>query len=175
MLVTTWNDTISNFGKRTVGHLLQDERDCPRDLEPSPKWKCKQWKTTDHYFFDGGWEGGGGGVKGLENFHMQTVFLCFRLHASSLIFTSIQFISVRTASANNLFHNFPTPLPPPPRQKNNGPSLTFFHLHTLFICKFPTISRLFFLKSLGATWSPGRFSSTGRGWSRSAKIVNSDS
>ena len=136
-----------NFGKRTVGHLLQDKRDCPRDLEPSPQWKCKQGKTTDHYLFDGGCEGGGGvGVKGLENFHMQTVFLCFRLHANTLIFTSIKFISVRT------------PLPRP-RQKNNGPSLIFFNLHTLFICKFPTISRLFFLKSLGATSSPGRFSS----------------
>ena len=99
------------------------------------------------------------GVKGLENFHMQTVFLCFRLHANTLIFTSIKFISVRTASAKNLFHNFLTPLPPPPRQKNNGPSLIFFNLHTLFICKFPTISRLFFLKSPGATSSPGRFSS----------------
>ena len=64
MLVTTWNDTISDFGKRTVGHLLQDERDCPRDLEPSPKWKCKQWKTTDHYSFEGGKGGGGGGVGG---------------------------------------------------------------------------------------------------------------
>ena len=57
------------------------------------------------------------GVKGLENFHMQTVFLCYRLHANTLIFTSIKFISVRTASANNLFHNFPTPLPHRPVKK----------------------------------------------------------
>ena len=37
-------------------------------------------------------------------------------------FICIQFVSVFTASANNLFQNFPPP-PPPPRPKKNGPSL----------------------------------------------------
>ena len=74
--------------------------------------------------------------KGLENFHMQTFFLYAAPAANNLFvspssykhffFTYIQFISVVTAFANNLFQNFPTPPPPVPRQKNNGLSLISF-------------------------------------------------
>ena len=67
MLVATWNETISKFWQedgRTCTPIARQKRLCPRDLEPSPKWKCKQWKTTDHYFFLGGGGGGGGGFGG---------------------------------------------------------------------------------------------------------------
>ena len=159
MLVTTWNDTISNFGKWTVGHLLQDKRDCPRDLEPSPKWKCKQGKTRDHYFLTKGGKGGGGGGWGVGKFSHANSFFVFPSSCKhfNFYFHTIYF-SVYSLSKQSI-SQFSNPASPPPRQKNNGPSLTFFNLHTLFICKFPTISRLFFLKSLGATSSPGRFSS----------------
>ena len=68
---------------------------------------------------------------GMENFHMQgffymplplqTIFLCLCLRfPANTFFTCVLYISVFTAPANNLFQN----LPPRPRQKNNGPSLT---------------------------------------------------
>ena len=71
---------------------------------------------------------------GFENFHMETFFF-LRLQLQKIgfvslssckycLFTCIQFISVFTASANNLFQNF-SPPPPPPRQKHNGQSLSF--------------------------------------------------
>ena len=72
------------------------------------------------------WTGVGG--EGLENFNMQTFFfhkqlaaannffVCLRLPANTF-FKCIQFISVFTASANNLFQNFPTLPPRRPRQK----------------------------------------------------------
>ena len=71
----------------------------------------------------------------------QPFFLCFRL----LIFTSIQFISLFTASANNLFHNFPTPLPA--RRQNNNVRPTPFLICILYLyANFPTINHLLFLK-----------------------------
>ena len=135
MLVTTWNDTISNFGKRTVGHLLQDERDCPRDLEPSPKWKCKQWKTTDHYFFDGGWEGGGGG--GLRGWKIFTCkqFFCVSVFMQTLLFLIPYNLFQCVQPLQTIYFTIFQPRPPQPRQKNNGPSLSFFNLHTLSLCK----------------------------------------
>ena len=52
---------------------------------------------------------------------LQTNFCAF-VFLQTPFFTCIQFVSVFTTSANNSFQNFP----PPPRQKKNGPSLTFF-------------------------------------------------
>ena len=49
-------------------------------------------------------------------------FFCLRLPADTF-FTCKQFISVFTASANNLFQNFPTPSLHWPRPKNYGPFL----------------------------------------------------
>ena len=107
---------------------------------------------TAHYFFDGG--------RGVGKFLHANIFL--NVFPSSckhfnFYFHTIYF-SVYSLSKQPI-SQFSNPASPPPRQKNNGPSLTFFNLHILFICKFPTISRLFFLKSLGETSSPGRFSS----------------
>ena len=154
--------------------IARQKRLCPRDLEPSPKWKCKQWKTTDHYFF---WGGGGVGVKGLKNFHTQTVLLCFRLPANTLIFNSIQFTSVYTASANNLFHNFPTPPPPNPVKKIMARPLPFLICILYLYANFSTISHLLFLKWVqGVSEQPrpqGAFPPIKPG--KSAKVVNRDS
>ena len=50
--------------------------------------------------------------------------MCVSVFLQTLfLFTCIQFISVFTASANNLNQNFANP-PPPSPQKNNGLSLT---------------------------------------------------
>ena len=71
----------------------------------------------------------------MRNFHMQTFilyaapaannFLGVSVFLQTLLFTCIHFISVFTASANNLFYDFPAALhsPPPPPSKNNGPPL----------------------------------------------------
>ena len=52
-------------------------------------------------------------------------FLGVSVFLQTLLFTCIHFISVFTASANNLFYDFPAALhpPPPSPSKNNGPSL----------------------------------------------------
>ena len=87
---------------------------------------------TDHYFLTGVGGGGAGGMVG--KFSHAKIFLtcgscckqvslCPRLPANTF-FTCIQSILVFTASANNLFQNFPPH--PPPRQKNNDPSLSSF-------------------------------------------------
>ena len=60
----------------------------------------------------------------MENFHLQTFFymrlllqtIFFLRLPANTFFTCIQFFSVITVSANNLFQNFPAPHPPP-RQK----------------------------------------------------------
>ena len=69
---------------------------------------------VDHCFFEK--EGGGGG--GFETFlHAKIIFIggscskqfflvCLRLPVNIFFFTCIQFISVSTASGNNLFQNF---------------------------------------------------------------------
>ena len=95
-------------------------------------WVSK-WHRTNNVRTIIFWTGVGGGG-GVENFNMQTFFfhkqlaaannffVCLRLPANTF-FKCIQFISVFTASANNLFQNFPTLPPRPPPSKNNGPSL----------------------------------------------------
>ena len=72
------------------------------------------------------------GAEGSKIFTWKHFFLRLRLQKIGFVslssckycfFTCIQFISVFTASANNLFQNFSPP--PPPRQKHNGQSLSF--------------------------------------------------
>ena len=63
------------------------------------------------------WQGGGGNWDIFKCKHFfkcrpcYKQFFCFSVFLQTLFFTCIQFISVFTASANNLFPNFP----PPPR------------------------------------------------------------
>ena len=87
------------------------------------------------FFFGGGGGGAGVGVKGLENFQMQTVLFCFRLPANTFLipYNLLQCIQLLQTIYFTIFQPRP---PPQPRQKNNGPSLTFFNLHTLSLCKF---------------------------------------
>ena len=63
-------------------------------------------------FFDGGW-GGGWKISHPNFFYMrlllQTVFLVSPSSCKNYFFTCLQFISVFTASANNLFQNIPGP------------------------------------------------------------------
>ena len=73
--------------------------------------------------------GGGGGEKGLENFYMQTfvymrlllqaLFFCFSVLLQTLFYFHTNYFRV-SASANNLFQNFPTPSPNPRRKKKIG-------------------------------------------------------
>ena len=141
MLVATWNETISKFWQedgRTP--IARQKRLCPRDLEPSCKWKCKQWKTTDHYFF----EGAGVGVKGLENFHMQTVLLCFRLPANTFLipYNLLQCIQPLQTIYFTIFQ----PRPPNPVKKIMVRSLPLLICILYLYANFSTISHLLFLK-----------------------------
>ena len=80
--------------------------------------------------------------------------MCVSVFLQTLfLFTCIQFISVFTASANNLNQNFANP-PPPSPQKNNGLSLTDVLLLDLVevpFCVFVVVVVVFFFSIF---WSP---------------------
>ena len=86
--------------------------------------ECSVWLCialgTDHYYFDGG-EGGEWKFSHANIFLIcgpccEQFFLCVSVFLQTLVFSCIQFISVFTASANNLCQHFPTP--PSPVKKN---------------------------------------------------------
>ena len=79
---------------------------------------------TDYYFLTGEW--------GWKIFHMQTLFIC-RLFCKQFLclrFPANTFFYLHTIhfSVYNFCKQFISKFsnPPPPRQKKNGPSLTFF-------------------------------------------------
>ena len=82
--------------------------------------------------------------------------MCVSVFLQTLfLFTCIQFISVFTASANNLNQNFANSPPPPSPQKNNGLSLTDVLLLDLVevpFCVVVVVVVVFFFFSV--FWSP---------------------
>ena len=79
--------------------------------------------------------------------------MCVSVFLQTLfLFTCIQFISVFTASANNLNQNFANP-PPPSPQKNNGLSLTDVLLLDLVEVPFCVVVVVVFF-FFSVFWSP---------------------
>ena len=86
-------------------------------------------------FFDGGGEGR---VEKLSHANIiilyagpaaKNFFRVFPPSCKHFFFSCVQFTSVFTASANNLFQNFPSP---PPGQKNNGRPLIILVLFSTY-------------------------------------------
>ena len=92
--------------------LLGSPPPCP----PPVHFQRETWRVRLRMQGVGGEEG-----VGLRNFHVQTSilyaapaannFFGVSVFLQTLLFTCIHFISVLTASANNLFYNFPTAAP----------------------------------------------------------------
>ena len=80
--------------------------------------------------------------------------MCVSVFLQTLfLFTCIQFISVFTASANNLNQNFANP-PPPSPQKNNGLSLTDVLLLDLVEVPFCVVAVVVVFFFFSVFWSP---------------------
>ena len=80
--------------------------------------------------------------------------MCVSVFLQTLfLFTCIQFISVFTASANNLNQNFANP-PPPSPQINNGLSLTDVLLLDLVEVPFCVVAVVVVFFFFSVFWSP---------------------